>query len=60
MILYDSSGQFAGIRRPGSGKSIEVEGMKITVNSIVGSTGLEMKYDPGVPLVYAGDASTQP
>lgn len=53
-MLYDSKGQFAGVRRPGSGKSIEIEGMKITVDEITGSTGLEIKYDPGVPLVYTG------
>ena len=30
--------------------------MSITVDAIVGSTGLELKVDPGVPYVYAGFA----
>jgi cytochrome c biogenesis protein len=28
--------------------------MTIVVDDIVGSTGLELKVDPGVPYVYAG------
>lgn len=32
----------------------QVEGMEIVIESLVGSTGLEMKVDPGVPYVYAG------
>eukprot|EP00210_Caulerpa_lentillifera_P002205 g2119.t1 len=56
VILYDSEGEFAGVRRPGSGKPIEIDGMKITVDDIIGSTGLEFKSDPGVPVVYAGFA----
>ena len=30
--------------------------MSIVVDAIVGSTGLELKSDPGVPYVYAGFA----
>ena len=30
--------------------------MSITVEDIIGSTGLELKVDPGVPWVYAGFA----
>ena len=37
---------------------LQVEGMKITVEDIIGSTGLELKVDPGVPWVYAGFAGT--
>ena len=32
--------------------------MSIVVDAIVGSTGLELKSDPGVPYVYAGFAGT--
>ncbi|MEW5300987.1 MAG: hypothetical protein WDW36_003873 [Sanguina aurantia] len=56
VIFYDRQGKFVGIRRPGSGKSIEVEGVQIVVTGVVGSTGLEIKSDPGVPWVYAGFA----
>ncbi|KAF8066257.1 CCS1 [Scenedesmus sp. PABB004] len=52
--FYDSKGQFVGVRRAGSGKPIEVEGVGLVLERIVGSTGLEIKSDPGVPLVYAG------
>jgi cytochrome c biogenesis protein len=33
---------------------LQVEGLGIVLEDIVGSTGLEIKNDPGVPLVYAG------
>lgn len=56
MVIYDAKGQFVGVRRPGSGKPIEVEGIKLVVDDIVGSTGMEIKNDPGVPWVYAGSA----
>ncbi len=56
VIFYDANGQFVGVRRPGSGKPIEVEGLQLVVDGVVGSTGLEIKADPGVPWVYAGFA----
>ena len=34
----------------------QVEGMQLVVDDLVGSTGLELKVDPGVPYVYAGFA----
>ena len=33
-----------------------MEGLAITVDEMLGSTGLAMKVDPGVPIVYAGFA----
>lgn len=33
---------------------LQVEGLDVVVEDIIGSTGLELKSDPGVPLVYAG------
>lgn len=66
VVFYDSKGQFVGVRRPGSGKAIQVEGLQLVVEGVVGATGLELKNDPGVPAVYAGaprgwapDVSTQ-
>ena len=35
---------------------VQVEGLEIAVDDVVGSTGLELKVDPGVPYVYAGFA----
>ncbi|KAG1655284.1 hypothetical protein FOA52_007980 [Chlamydomonas sp. UWO 241] len=54
VVIYDSKGAFVGVRRPGSGKPIEVEGLRLVVEGITGATGLEIKHDPGVPWVYAG------
>jgi cytochrome c biogenesis protein len=33
---------------------LQVEGLGTVLEDIIGSTGLEIKNDPGVPLVYAG------
>lgn len=54
VVVYDSTGKFVGVRRPGSGKALEVEGVRLQVEDIVGASGMELKVDPGVPLVYAG------
>lgn len=54
VTFYDSRGEFAGVRRLGSGKPIEVEGLRLTADAVLAATGLELKSDPGVPLVYAG------
>ena len=35
---------------------LQVEGMQLVIDDLVGSTGLELKVDPGVPYVYAGFA----
>ena len=54
VVVYDSKGEFVGVRRPGSGKALNVEGVDVYVDGIVAASGMEMKADPGVPLVYAG------
>ena len=54
VVFYDSRGEFAGVRRPGSGKPISVEGLEISVEGVLAGTGLELKHDPGVPFAYAG------
>jgi cytochrome c biogenesis protein len=52
--FYDRSGAFVGVRRPGSGKPILVDGVPLLLEALTGATGLELKSDPGVPIVYAG------
>eukprot|EP00899_Mesostigma_viride_P019727 jgi/Mesvir1/27756/Mv07443-RA.3 len=42
-VLYDAEGQFVGVRRPESGKPIEVSGLSIVVRGVIGSTGLQLK-----------------
>ena len=56
VAIYGSDGAFAGVRRPGSGRPITVDGLNLVVEDMKGSTGLELKTDPGVPWVYAGFA----
>ena len=53
VAIYGSDGSFAGVRRPGSGRPITVDGLNLVVEDMKGSTGLELKTDPGVPWVYA-------
>ncbi|XP_009796039.1 cytochrome c biogenesis protein CCS1, chloroplastic [Nicotiana tabacum] len=54
VILYDKQGKFAGVRRPNSKLPIEIDGTKIVIVDAIGSSGLDLKTDPGVPVVYAG------
>ncbi|KAK9108781.1 hypothetical protein Sjap_016841 [Stephania japonica] len=57
IVLYDQEGKFVGIRRPNSKLPIDINGMKIIILDAIGSTGLDLKTDPGVPIVYAGFGS---
>lgn len=43
VVLYDSDGNFVGVRRPGSKKAIKVNDISIVIDDIIGSSGLEMK-----------------
>ena len=54
VTLYQRSGEFAGVRRFGSGNPIVIDDVRIWVEGAVGASGLELKADPGVPVVYAG------
>ncbi|MCD7467237.1 copper chaperone [Datura stramonium] len=54
VILYDKEGKFAGVRRFHSKLPIEIDGTKIVIEDAIGSSGLDLKTDPGVPIVYAG------
>ncbi|KAF8022066.1 hypothetical protein BT93_G2261 [Corymbia citriodora subsp. variegata] len=54
IVLYDQDGKFAGVRRPNSKLPIDVGGTKVVIVDAIGSTGLDLKIDPGVPIVYAG------
>lgn len=54
IILYAKDGKFAGVRRPNSKLPIDIDGTKIVILDAIGSSGLDLKTDPGVPIVYAG------
>jgi len=52
LLVYDTAGQLTGVVRPGMG--IEVEGITLKVKDLMGATGLQIKADPGIPIVYTG------
>ncbi|AFZ45519.1 ResB family protein [Halothece sp. PCC 7418] len=52
LLVYDTAGKLAGVVRPGMG--VEVEGITLKVKELIGSTGLQIKADPGIPIVYTG------
>lgn len=53
-FLYNPQGQFLGAVR--LGETLPIEGLNLHLIDILGSTGLQIKSDPGVPLVYTGFA----
>jgi cytochrome c biogenesis protein len=52
LLIYDAKGQLTGTLRPGM--SINLNGVTLRIVEVVGSTGLQIKADPGIPIVYAG------
>lgn len=54
VVFYDTKGQFVGVRRPGSGKPLEVSGVTFIVDELVGASGVQLKHDPGIAFVYTG------
>lgn len=52
ILVYDQKGELVSTVRPGM--ATEVNGVTLAIAEVVGSTGLQIKADPGIPLVYAG------
>ncbi|WP_338038298.1 cytochrome c biogenesis protein [Neosynechococcus sphagnicola] len=52
LLVYDSTGKLVSTVR--KGMSTDVEGVTLAIADLVGSTGLQIKADPGVPIVYLG------
>ena len=53
--VFDADGQQVARLRPG-GPSVEVKGLPMRVDAVMPASGLLLKRDPGVPLVYLGFA----
>lgn len=52
MIIYDQGGNLTSAVRAGA--AVEINGATIKIQELVGSTGLQIKADPGIPFVYLG------
>ncbi len=54
VLIYDPQGQLVNTLR--AGMSTQVNGVTLKLLEVVGSTGLQIKSDPSIPIVYAGFA----
>lgn len=52
LLIYDPSGKLLTTVR--AGMYAEINGVKLHIEEIIGSTGLQIKADPGIPIVYLG------
>lgn len=53
-LIYNQQGELTSAIRVG--QSVEANGINLKLINIIGSTGLQIKADPGVPIVYSGFA----
>jgi cytochrome c biogenesis protein len=52
LLVYDMQGRLISTVR--AGMSTEINGVNLAIVDVIGSTGLQIKADPGIPLVYTG------
>lgn len=52
VLIYGNDGSLISTVRKGF--STEVNGLTLSLVDVIGSTGLQIKADPGIPLVYTG------
>ena len=53
-LIYNQQGDLTSAIRIGQG--VNIDGINLKLIDIIGSTGLQIKADPGVPIVYTGFA----
>ena len=53
-LVYDNSGKLITSVRAGT--ATDINGIKLSLLDLIGSTGLQIKADPGIPIVYTGFA----
>ncbi|MFN3361805.1 MAG: cytochrome c biogenesis protein [Pseudanabaenaceae cyanobacterium] len=54
VLIFAPQGELLHTTRVG--ETVEVNGIKLKLVEVVGATGLQIKADPGVPIVYTGFA----
>ncbi|QDL09382.1 cytochrome c biogenesis protein [Brasilonema octagenarum UFV-E1] len=54
VLIYDATGKLVDTVR--TGMSTQVNGVTLKILDVLGSTGLQIKADPGIPVVYTGFA----
>ena len=54
VLIYNTEGKLINTIR--SGMSAQVNGVTLKVLEVIGSTGLQIRFDPGIPVVYSGFA----
>jgi len=54
VLIYDAEGKLINTIR--AGMSAPVNGVELKLLDVIGSTGLQIRFDPGIPIVYAGFA----
>jgi cytochrome c biogenesis protein len=52
LLVYDAAGKLVSTVRPGM--ATQVNGVTLKIVDVIGSTGLQIKADPGIPMVYTG------
>ncbi len=54
VLIYDATGKLVDTVR--TGMSTQINGVTVKILDVIGSTGLQIKADPGIPIVYTGFA----